>query len=80
LYGCETWSLTLRKDHRLRVFKYRVIKKIFGHKRDEVREAWRKLHNEELLNLYSFTIIMQITSMRMKWKGNVARMGEVRKA
>jgi hypothetical protein len=47
LYGCETWSLTLREDHRLRVFENRVLKKIFGLKRDEVTGEWRKLHNEE---------------------------------
>jgi hypothetical protein len=53
LYGCETWSLTLREEHRLRVFENRVLKRIFGLKRDEVTEGWRKLHNEELHNLYS---------------------------
>jgi hypothetical protein len=55
LYGCETWSLTLREDHRLRVFENRVLRRIFGPKRDEVTGEWRKLHNEELhtSNLYS---------------------------
>jgi len=48
LYGCETWSLTLRKEHRLRVFENRVLRRIFGLKRDEVTGEWRKLHNEEL--------------------------------
>jgi hypothetical protein len=52
LYGCETWSLTLREGHRLRVFEDRVLKRIFGPKRDEVTGGWRKLHNEELHNLY----------------------------
>jgi hypothetical protein len=47
-YGCETWSLTLREDHRLRVFENRVLRRIFGAKRDEVTGEWRKLHNEEL--------------------------------
>jgi hypothetical protein len=51
LYGCETWSLTLREEHRLRVFENRVLRRIFGPKRDEVTGYWRKLHNEELHNL-----------------------------
>jgi hypothetical protein len=53
LYGCETWSLTLREEHRLRVFENRVLRRIFGPKRDEVTGDLRKLHNEELRNLYS---------------------------
>jgi hypothetical protein len=53
LYGCETWSLTLREEHRLRVFEKRVLRRIFGPKGDEVTGEWRKLHNEELHNLYS---------------------------
>jgi hypothetical protein len=53
LYGCETWSLTLKEEHRLRVFQNRVLRRIFGPKRDEVTAGWRKLHNEELHNLYS---------------------------
>jgi hypothetical protein len=53
LYGCETWSLTLREEHRLRVFDNRVLRRIFGPKKDEVTGAWRKLHIEELPNLYS---------------------------
>jgi len=52
LYGCETWSLTLREERRLRVFENRVLKRIFGHRRDEVTGEWRKLHNEELEDLY----------------------------
>jgi hypothetical protein len=52
LYGCKTWSLTLREEHRLRVFENRVLSRIFGPKRDEVTGEWRKLHNEELHNLY----------------------------
>jgi hypothetical protein len=51
LYGCGTWSLTLREEHRLRVFENRVLRRIFGSKRDEVTGGWRKLHNEELHNL-----------------------------
>jgi hypothetical protein len=50
LYGCETWSLTLREEHRLRVFENRVLRRIFGQKRDEVTGGWRKMHNEELRN------------------------------
>jgi hypothetical protein len=53
LYGCETWSLTLREEHRLRVFENRVLRRILEPKRDEVTGEWRKLHNEELHNLYS---------------------------
>jgi hypothetical protein len=53
LYGCESWSLTLREEHRLRVFENRVLRRIFGPKRDEVIGGWRKLHNEELNDLYS---------------------------
>jgi hypothetical protein len=53
LYGCETWSLTLREEHRLRVFENRVLRRIFVRKKDDVTGKWRKLHNEELHNLYS---------------------------
>jgi hypothetical protein len=53
LYGCETWSLALREEHRLRVSENRVLRRRFGPKRDEVTGEWRKLHNEELHNLYS---------------------------
>jgi hypothetical protein len=81
LYGCETWSLTLREDHRLRMFGNRVLRRIFGPKRDEVMGEWRKLHNEELRDLYSSpSIIRIIKSRRMRWAGHVARMGEKRKA
>jgi hypothetical protein len=59
LYGCETWSLTLRKEHRLRVFENRVLRRILGPKRDEVKGEWRKLHSEELHNLYSFPDIIR---------------------
>jgi hypothetical protein len=65
LYGCETWSLTLREEHRLRVFENRALRRIFGPKRDEVKGEWRKLHRGELHNLYSSSnIIGQIKS----WK------------
>jgi hypothetical protein len=76
LYGCKTWSLTLREEHRLRVFENRVLRRIFGLKRDEVTGEWRKLHNEELHDLYSSpSIIRIIKSRRMIWAGHVARMG-----
>ena len=52
LYGCETWSVTLREEHRLRVFENRVLRGIFGSKRDGVTGEWRRLHNEELSDLY----------------------------
>jgi hypothetical protein len=80
LYGCETWSLTLREEHRLRVFENGILRRIFGPKRDEVTGEWRKLHNEELHNLYlSPDIIRQVKSGRMRWTGHVACMGEERK-
>jgi hypothetical protein len=80
LYGCETWSLTLREEHRLKVFENRVLRRVFGPKRDEVMGEWRKLHNEELHSLYSSPdIIRQVKSRRMRWAGHVARMGEERK-
>jgi hypothetical protein len=68
LYGCETWSLTLREEHRLRVFENRMLRRIFGPKRDEVTGYCRKLHNEELHNLYS--------SPNIGWAGHVAQMGK----
>jgi hypothetical protein len=79
LYGCETWSLTLREECRLRVFWNRVLRRIVGLKRDEVTGEWRKLHNEELNNLYSSpNIVWVIKSRRMRWAGHVARMGKGR--
>jgi hypothetical protein len=81
LYGCETWSLTLREEHRLRVFENRVLRRIFGPKRDEVTGEWRKLHNEELHDLYSSASIIRIIKLRwMRWVEHVARMGERRNA
>jgi hypothetical protein len=77
LYGCETWSLTLREEHRLRLFEKRVLRRIFGRRRDEVTGGWRKLHNEELHDLYSSpSVIRIIKARRMKWAGHVARMGK----
>jgi hypothetical protein len=81
LYGCETWSLTLREEHRLRVLENRILRKIFGPKRDEVIGGWRKFYNEELHNSYcSPSIIKIIKSRRMRWAMHVARMGEKRNA
>jgi hypothetical protein len=78
LYGCETWSLTLREEHRLRVFENRVLRKIFGPKREE-DGSWGKLHNDELYSLYSSpNIVRVIKSRRMRWAGHVARMDEGR--
>jgi hypothetical protein len=79
LYGCETWSLTLREKCRLRVFETRVLRRIFGPKRDEVTGEWRRLHNEKLFALYSsINIIRVIKSIRLEWTEHVARMGEWR--
>jgi hypothetical protein len=81
LYGCETGSVTLREEHRLRVFENRVLRRIFGSKRDDVTGGWRKLHNEELHGLYSSpSIVRVIKARRIRWAGKVARMGEVRGA
>jgi hypothetical protein len=78
LYVCETWSLTFREERRLRVFENKVSRSIFGPRRDEVKGDWRKLHNEELNDLYvSPNIVRVIKSRRMRW-GHVARMGERR--
>jgi hypothetical protein len=60
LYGCETWSLTVREEHKQRVFENRVLRSIFGPKRDGVTREWRRLHNEELHNLYSSSSIIRI--------------------
>jgi hypothetical protein len=73
LYGLETWSLTLREEHRFRVFENRVLRGIFGLKSEEVAGGWRRLHNEELHNLYvSPNTIRVIKSWRTRWSGHVA--------
>jgi hypothetical protein len=73
LYGYETWSLTLREERRLRLFENRVLRRVFGPKRDEVTGEWRKLHNEELNDMYSLpNIVRVVKSRRMKWAGHVA--------
>jgi hypothetical protein len=78
LYGCETWSLTLGEERKLRVFENRVLRRIFGPKREE-DGSWIKLHNDELHSLYSSpNIVRVIKSRRMRWAGHVARMGEGR--
>jgi hypothetical protein len=75
MYGCETWSLTLGEERRLTVFEKRVLRKIFGPKREEAG-SWRKLYNYELHDLYSSpNIVRVIKSRRMRWAGHVERMG-----
>ena len=79
LYGCETWSLTFREEHRLWVFENRVLRRISGPRRGEVTGVWRKWHNEEVNDLYtSANIVQVIKSRRMRWVGHVAHMGERR--
>ena len=79
LYGCETWTLTLREEKRLRVFQNKVLWKIFGPKRDDQTGEWRKLHNGELHDLYGKPDIIGIVkSRRLRWAGHVTRMGNER--
>ena len=79
LYGCETWSLTLREERKLKVFENMVLRRTYGTRRDEVTGEWRRMHNEELNDLYtSPNIVRVIKSRRMRWAGHVARMGEER--
>jgi len=77
----ETWSLILREERKLRVFDNMVLRRIFGPRRDEVKGEWRRLHNEELNDLYfSPNIVRLIKSRRKRWAGRVARRGEERRA
>jgi len=79
LYGCETWKLTLKEESRVRVFENKVLRRVFGPKRDKVTGEWRKLHNEDLNDLYcSPNIVRVIKSRIMRWAGHVAHMGERR--
>ena len=78
LYGYETWSLTWREESRLRVFENRVLRRLFGPKRNEVTGEWRKLHKEELSDLYLPNIVRVVKSRRMRWAGHVACMGQGR--
>ena len=79
LYGCETWSLTLREERRLRVFENRVLRRVFGPKRDEVTGKRRKLCNEELNELYSLpNTVRVVKSRQMRWSRHVVHMGEDR--
>ena len=81
LYGCESWSLTLREECRLRVFKKRVLRRIFWSTGDEVTREWRRLHNEELYALYSSPTFIRVTkSRRLRWTIHVARVGDSRGA
>ena len=76
-FGCETWSLTLREERRMKVFENRVLMRIFGPKRDEVTGEWRKLHNEEIVP-YSSPNTVRVIKSRIWWAGHVARMGKSR--
>src|SRR5215469_13295115 len=77
LCGCETWSLKMRKERRLRVFENGVLRRVFGPKRDEITGEWRKLHNEEVRDLYSLSNIVRVVkSRRMRWAVRVASMGK----
>ena len=77
-YGCETWSLTLREEHRLRALENKVLRKIFGAKKDEITGEWRKLYNTELHALYSSPNIISDLKSRLRWTEHVARMDQSR--
>jgi hypothetical protein len=80
MYGCETWSLILKEERRLKVFENRILRRIFGPNGDQVTGEWRKLHNVELPDLYcSPNIARAITSRRIRWAGRVAGMGRGRR-
>jgi len=77
LYGCETWSVTTRQEHRLRVLQNTVLRKIFGPKRGEVLGEWRRLNNRDLYDLYSSpNIIWVMKARRKRWVVHVAYMGD----
>jgi hypothetical protein len=76
LYESRTWSLTLKAEHGLKVFENKVMWRMFGTKRDKIMGGRRKMHNEELHNFYSLPNIIRMKSMRMRWEGYLARMGE----
>ena len=78
MYGCETWSLVLMEERRLRVYENRVLRGIYGPKTDEVTGEWRKVHNEELKDLCFSSNIVRVIKSRMKWTGHVARIGKRR--
>ena len=79
LYGCATWSFTLREERRLRVFENRLLRRILGPMRDEVPGDWRELHNEELNDLHcSSNMVRVIKLRRMTWAGHVGRRGDSR--
>jgi hypothetical protein len=80
LYGCETWFLILREEHTLRVFEKRVLRRIFGPKRDDVTGEWRTFHNEQLHDLYFLqNIIRIIKTRRMRWAGHVGYWWEIQR-
>jgi hypothetical protein len=77
LYGCETWSLTLREERRLKVFENNVLRNISGTRNDGIKGEWRRLHNEELYDLHPSPNIIQVTKLRtVRWVGHVAHMEE----
>jgi hypothetical protein len=80
LYGCETWFLTIKEEHTMRVFGNRVLRRIFGPKRVEMEGGWRRLHSEELHNLYASPNIRVIKFKRMRWAGHVACIRALRNA
>ena len=79
MYGCETWSLTLREERKLEVFEKWVLRRIFGPKRDEITVEWRKLNSEERNDLYCSPNIVRVMKLkRMRWAGHIASVGERR--
>ena len=76
MYGCETWSVALKGEHRPRLLQNRLLRKIFGPERNEMTGNQRRLHDEELYGLHSSTNIIRVSKKRMRWAGHVARMEE----